>query len=79
MNSKQFRDNEAKFIDRIKIAESRLEAALANYNAYTGNDPSEEHRLAVMWQNASSKLVEMQKRLDRLHKEYWQLAQALAA
>ena len=76
MTNKQFRENEEKFKNRIIIAESRLQAALTAYNAYEGNDTAEEHRLSLMWQTASANLVEMQKRLDRLHKEHFQHLQA---
>lgn len=79
MTVQQFRENEEKFKNRIAVAKSRLDAALEAYNAYKGNDPSEEHRLALKWMSASSNLVEMEKRLVRLHKDYWQLAQAMAA
>ena len=43
MTVQQFRENEEKFKNRIAVAKSRLDAALEAYNAYKGNDPSEEN------------------------------------
>ena len=76
MTAKQFRENEEKFKNRVEVAKSRLEAALKAYNDYEGNDTAEEHRLSLKWQSASSQVVEMQKRLDRLHKEHFQHLEA---
>lgn len=70
MTREQFKENEEKAIVKLERAKERYNKALENYNNYKGNDTAEEHRLALMWQNADSQKVEAEKKLLELQTQY---------